>query len=68
MPIRGLGLEVPFAAGETIHTESSYKFDPAQIAELAAGTGFELRPTWTDAEPPLRLAPAGREVAQGRPL
>ena len=38
-----LGIEVPFAAGETIHTESSYKFDREQIAALAADTGFELR-------------------------
>jgi L-histidine N-alpha-methyltransferase len=44
----GLGCEARFAAGETIHTESSYKFDPAQIADLAGRTGFELRRTWTD--------------------
>ncbi len=48
VPIRGLGIEVPFAAGETIHTESSYKFRPEQIAALAAATGFEVRRTWTD--------------------
>jgi dimethylhistidine N-methyltransferase len=46
--IRGLGIEVPFAEGETIHTENSYKFDPGQIAALAAATGFEVRRTWTD--------------------
>jgi L-histidine N-alpha-methyltransferase len=49
VPIRGLGLEIGFAQGETIHTESSYKFDADQIKELAARTGFELRRTWTDA-------------------
>lgn len=48
VPIRSLGLEVRFAAGETIHTESSYKFEPAQVAELARAGGFELRRTWTD--------------------
>jgi L-histidine N-alpha-methyltransferase len=48
--IRSLGVEVPFAAGETIHTESSYKFDREQIAALAADTGFEVRKTWTDSE------------------
>ncbi|MEO6193664.1 MAG: L-histidine N(alpha)-methyltransferase [Thermoanaerobaculia bacterium] len=48
--IRSLGLEVPFAAGETIHTESSYKFDREQISALAADTGFEVRKTWTDSE------------------
>jgi L-histidine N-alpha-methyltransferase len=46
--IRTLSLEIPFTAGETIHTESSYKFDREQIAALAAETGFELGGTWTD--------------------
>lgn len=46
--IAALGIEVSFAEGETIHTESSYKFDLGQVAGLAAGTGFELRRTWTD--------------------
>jgi L-histidine N-alpha-methyltransferase len=46
--IRALSLEVLFAAGETIHTESSYKFDREQVAALAADTGFELWRTWTD--------------------
>jgi L-histidine N-alpha-methyltransferase len=46
--IRSLGIEVSFEEGETIHTESSYKFDRDQIAALAAETGFELRRTWTD--------------------
>ena len=49
VPIRCLGLDVGFAAGETIHTESSYKFDLGQIADLAARAGFELRRTWMDA-------------------
>jgi L-histidine N-alpha-methyltransferase len=48
VPIRALGIEIPFVAGETIHTESSYKFRPGQVAELAAATRFELRRTWTD--------------------
>jgi L-histidine N-alpha-methyltransferase len=48
--IRELGIEVPFAAGETIHTESSYKFDRELIVALAADTGFELRQMWTDSE------------------
>lgn len=49
VPIRGLGIDVPFVRGETIHTESSYKFTLEQVAELAAGAGFELAKTWTDA-------------------
>jgi L-histidine Nalpha-methyltransferase len=48
VPIRELGLDVRFAAGETIHTESSYKLDPAQVAEMAEASGFAVRRTWTD--------------------
>ena len=48
VPVRALGIEVPFAAGETIHTENSYKFRVEQVRALAAETGFELRRTWTD--------------------
>jgi dimethylhistidine N-methyltransferase len=48
VPIRGINLEVGFQAGETIHTESSYKFDPDQISALAAEAGLELRRTWYD--------------------
>jgi dimethylhistidine N-methyltransferase len=46
--VRGINLEVGFRAGETIHTESSYKFDPAQIEALAAEAGLELRWSWLD--------------------
>lgn len=46
--IRSLGIEIPFEEGETIHTESSYKFDLDQVAALARETGFELRRTWRD--------------------
>ena len=50
VPIRGLEVEVPFAAGETIHTENSYKFRVEQVRALAAEAGFELRRTWTDSQ------------------
>jgi L-histidine N-alpha-methyltransferase len=50
VPIRALEIEIPFAPWETIHTESSYKFDLPQIAALAAETGFEVRQTWTDSQ------------------
>ena len=39
-----------FEAGETIHTESSYKFDAESIYRLARDTGFGVGHTWTDAE------------------
>jgi L-histidine Nalpha-methyltransferase len=46
--VRGIDLEVRFEAGETIHTENSYKFDAGQLAALARDTGFALRRTWYD--------------------
>ena len=46
--IEALDLEIAFAAGETIHTENSYKFDDASIAALARLTGFEAARRWTD--------------------
>lgn len=39
-----------FAAGETIHTENSYKFTPNEFAALAAAAGFEKVRIWQDAE------------------
>jgi len=40
--------EVSFAEGETIHTESSYKFTQGAIERLARESGFELTKVWTD--------------------
>ncbi len=37
-----------FAAGETIHTENSYKYEPDEFQRLAGQAGFELQRTWTD--------------------
>jgi len=34
--------------GETIWTESSYKYPPADIASLVQGAGFALREQWID--------------------
>jgi L-histidine Nalpha-methyltransferase len=39
-----------FAAGETIHTENSYKYTAGQVRELGRAAGLELRCAWTDAE------------------
>lgn len=39
-----------FAAGETIHTENSYKYAPEEFRMLAAGAGFETVEEFTDAE------------------
>jgi len=46
----GSGHAVEFAAGETIHTENSYKFSRDRFAALAAQAGFEVERVWTDAD------------------
>lgn len=46
--VAAAGIEVNFAEGETIHTESSYKFTTKTIQSLARDTGFELSRVWTD--------------------
>lgn len=39
-----------FAAGETIHTESSRKYDRAALEALAGATGWTVETVWTDAD------------------
>lgn len=38
-----------FARGETIWTESSYKYDEQQLATIASAAGFRVERLWTDA-------------------
>jgi dimethylhistidine N-methyltransferase len=47
--IEALDLDVAFAAGETIHTESSHKYDEPTLRELAHASGFAVERMWTDA-------------------
>jgi dimethylhistidine N-methyltransferase len=37
-----------FVEGETIHTENSYKYSPAEFGTLAALGGFSAKKMWTD--------------------
>ena len=37
-----------FAAGETIHTENSYKYDIERFRDLAMSAGWSHRSVWTD--------------------
>ncbi len=37
-----------FAAGESIHTENSYKFTPDGVAEMFSRSGFALEQSWYD--------------------
>jgi len=43
------GWDIVFARGETIWTESSYKYDEDGFATLVAAAGFQLVHRWTDA-------------------
>jgi dimethylhistidine N-methyltransferase len=45
-------LTVPFECGETIWTESSYKFDREEVVREGAARGFRLEAQWIDAEWP----------------
>jgi L-histidine N-alpha-methyltransferase len=44
-----LELDVPFAAGEAIHTENSYKYSLAEIDALAQSAGLRVERQWLDA-------------------
>lgn len=46
--IPSLDLRINFAAGETIHTENSYKYRPGQPEELLTKAGFTPTATWLD--------------------
>jgi dimethylhistidine N-methyltransferase len=44
----GIDLRVKFEAGESIHTENSYKYKPGAPEALLAKAGFWPETTWTD--------------------
>ncbi|MFL6797373.1 MAG: L-histidine N(alpha)-methyltransferase [Xanthobacteraceae bacterium] len=44
------GRVIHFAAGETIHTENSYKYTLASFAALARAAGWKPAAVWTDKE------------------
>ena len=46
--VRVAGSRIRVAAGETIHTENSYKYDLVQFSVLAAQAGLAVRCVWTD--------------------
>jgi len=47
--VRLAGESFAFAAGETIHTENSYKYGIEEFQALAARAGFAPEAVWTDA-------------------
>ncbi|MCZ6792433.1 MAG: L-histidine N(alpha)-methyltransferase [Planctomycetota bacterium] len=59
--VRQLGLAVPFAAEESIHTENSHKYSPRGIDRLARDAGLRVDGRWFDEKRRFsvnRLAPA----------
>ena len=46
--IDALQMKVQFNAGETIHTENSYKYSHSDLQTLAREGGFEIEQVWTD--------------------
>jgi uncharacterized SAM-dependent methyltransferase len=47
--VRVGGSSFDFRAGETIHTENSYKYSSDSFAALARGAGWTMQEVWTDA-------------------
>ena len=48
VPIAALGCVIEFDAGETIHTENSYKFPAGSAEAMLRQAGFAATATWTD--------------------
>jgi len=46
--VRVAGREIRFAAGESIHTENSYKYSVAGFRELAERSGWQVGRAWFD--------------------
>lgn len=49
--VHAAGRRFRFAAGETIHTENSYKFTLERFEQLAAAAGWKLERAWKSAAP-----------------
>ncbi|MGJ4942892.1 L-histidine N(alpha)-methyltransferase [Bradyrhizobium sp. HKCCYLS1011] len=47
--VRLLGTSLHFRAGESIHTENSYKYSIERFAALARSSSWTVRSVWTDA-------------------
>ena len=63
------GAQVDFTAGETLHTESSYKYSIEEFHALAEASGFVADQVWTDEQQLfsvhcLRCEPARKERGQ----
>jgi uncharacterized SAM-dependent methyltransferase len=50
--IRAAGCGFAFCEGETIHTESSHKFELGELSSMASDCGFQVAAQWVDEEWP----------------
>ena len=48
--VKVAGEAIEFRAGETIHTENSYKYSIESLGALARGAGWQPAAVWTDAD------------------
>jgi uncharacterized SAM-dependent methyltransferase len=46
--VRIRGRRIPFRAGESVHTENSYKYSVAQFQDLARSANWLPSRVWTD--------------------
>ena len=46
--VNGESKNIIFKAGESIHTENSYKYSKQGFTDLVEGAGFEVRECWSD--------------------
>lgn len=58
------GSTFDFRAGETIHTENSYKYSPDSFAALTQGAGWTLLDSWTDANGNFAVCALGLDAAR----
>lgn len=64
--VRVAGETIDFRAGETIHTENSYKYSVESLGALARGAGWRPLAAWTDAHNYFSIQVF--ELADERPL
>ena len=65
--IPALEIEVPFAAGETIHTENSHKYGLRDARLLLRAGGWGLLAEWTDADGQFAILLAEAEAPRFAP-
>jgi dimethylhistidine N-methyltransferase len=62
--VRAAGRIFRFAAGETIHTESSYKLSPTRFADLAGRAGWSVEELWISPRPQFAVLFLGQDAPQ----